>query len=53
MNFVVKDFVTCTSDQYLYFNTFNPIQDEGGGDGWRAKSPPYQFFPCNIYKRRS
>ena len=26
----------------------NPIQD--GGD---QKGPPYQFFPCNLYKRRS
>ena len=25
---------------------FNPIQDGG------AKSPPYQFFSCNFYKRR-
>ena len=23
----------------------------GGGGG--AKKPPYQFFPCNFYKRRN
>ena len=46
MNFVVKDFVTCTSDQYLYFNTFNPIQDEGGGGvGGGQKVPPTSFSP--------
>ena len=45
MNFVVKDFVTCTSDQYLYFNTFNPIQD-GGGGGWvEGKKFPLPVFP--------
>ena len=27
----------------------NPIQDGGGGQ----KAPPYQFFPCNFYKRRN
>ena len=41
MNFVVKDIVTCTSDQYSYFNTFNPIQDGGGGQ----KVPPTSFSP--------
>ena len=25
----------------------------GGGGGAGAKRPPYQFFPCNIYKRRN
>ena len=29
----------------------NPIQD--GGDLKRPKSPSYQFFPCNFYKRRN
>ena len=28
----------------------NPIQDGGGG---LAKRSSYQFFPCNIYKRRN
>ena len=45
MNFVVKDFVTCTSDQYLYFDTFNPIQDGGGGVGGGQKVPPTSFSP--------
>ena len=32
------------------YDIINPIQDEGE----RAKSPiPYQFFPCNFYKRRN
>ena len=26
----------------------NPIQD-----GWGQKDPPYQFCPCNFYKRRN
>ena len=37
----------------------NPIQDEegGGGEGgvgggW-CKMAPYQFFPCNFYKRKN
>ena len=33
----------------------NSIQD-GGGGGRRQKGkkvPPYQFFPCNFYKRRN
>ena len=28
-------------------NSINPIQDGG------AQRPPYQFFPCNFYKRRN
>ena len=34
---------------------FNPIQygRGGGGElGW-GKKAPYQFFPCNFYKRRN
>ena len=33
----------------------NPIQDEeGGGGGWGwCKMAPYQFFPCNFYKRKN
>ena len=30
--------------KYLHFN---PIQDGG-----RGEKVPYQFFPCNFYKRR-
>ena len=50
MNFVVKDFITCASDQYLYFNTFNPIQDwrgegGGGGVGVGEKVLPTSFSP--------
>ena len=33
-----------------YVSQVNPIQNGGGG---YKKSPPYQFFPCNFYKRRS
>ena len=29
----------------------NPIQDGGGGG--QKGPPPYQFFPCNFYKRRN
>ena len=29
----------------------NPIQMGGGGGG--GKKAPYQFFPCNFYKRRN
>ena len=28
------------------YRTFNPIQD-----GKEGKKAPYQFFPCNFYKR--
>ena len=31
---------------------FNPIQDGGKGGG-KKLPPPYQFFPCNFYKRRN
>ena len=33
--------------QCLALHVFDPIQDRG------AKNPPlpYQFFPCNFYKR--
>ena len=31
------------------YEMLNPIQDGGGG----KKPPlPYQFFPCNFYKRK-
>ena len=33
-------------------NAFSPIQDGGEGGGG-AKSPPYQVFPCNFYKRKN
>ena len=33
-----------------YKKAIHPIQD--GGDGVEQKGPPYQFFPCNFYKRR-
>ena len=31
-----------------YVSQVNPIQNGGV-----QKIPPYQFFPCNFYKRRS
>ena len=31
----------------LMHSVVNPIQDEG------AKRPPYQFFSCNLHKRRN
>ena len=35
----------------LVMADINPIQDGGGG---AKRSPsPYQFFPCNFYKRRN
>ena len=30
-----------------FLTHFNPIQERGG------KKVPYQFFPCNFYKRRN
>ena len=38
-----------TKRKNYWMRTLNPIQVWGGG----AKSPPYQFFPCNFYKRRN
>ena len=35
---------------FIFVGSFNPIQDGGGGGGKKA---PYQFFPCNFYKRRN
>ena len=32
---------------------FNPIQDWEGGRRGQKVPPPYQFFPCNLYKRRN
>ena len=34
----------------IYFSFINPIQDGGKGP---KSPPPYQFFPCNFYKRRN
>ena len=42
INFAIKDFFT-----YCACAVFNPIEDG------RPKRPPYQFFPCNLYKRRN
>ena len=46
-----KNVVIHLADFHFMKENFNPIQDGVGVGG--AKSPPYQFFPCNFYKRRN
>ena len=58
---VISCYLEVDKDRALKYQTnessyFNPIHDGGWGVGWGgggAKRPPYQFFPCNFYKRRN
>ena len=59
---VISCYLEVDKDRALKYQTnessyFNPLHDGGwGGGGWGGggeKRPPYQFFPCNFYKRRN
>ena len=55
---VISCYLEVDKDRALKYQTnessyFNPIHDGGWGGGGGAKRPPYQFFPCNFYKRRN
>ena len=54
---VISCYLEVDKDRALKYQTnessyFNSIHDGGWGGGG-AKRPPYQFFPCNFYKRRN
>ena len=55
---VISCYLEVDKDRALKYQTnessyFNSIHDGGGWGGGGAKRPPYQFFPCNFYKRRN
>ena len=47
----IKDLIVVPYKFIFLYLPFNPIDDGEGGGGGGSKRAPYQFFPCNFYKR--